>query len=93
MEDQERQLATFQRIDALRNEAFYQNFAGIPLHGWGQSGPTFYAYLPKANRYFIDSNYYYRNKLEFFHLTSINNLWSILRSQASCSGLTTRLTT
>ena len=33
MEDQERQLETFQKIDTLRNEAFYENFGGIALNG------------------------------------------------------------
>jgi hypothetical protein len=82
MEDQHRQLEIFQKIDTLRNEAFHENFAGIALNGWGQSGPNFYAHLPKANCHFIKSDYYYKGKLEFFHLTSINNLWSILNSRA-----------
>lgn len=35
----------------------------------------------KKNRHFINSDYYYKGKLEFFHLTSIDNLWSILNSR------------
>lgn len=52
------------------------------LNGWGQSGPNFHAYMHKENRYFLNSDYYYKKSLEFFHLTSINNLWSILNSRA-----------
>lgn len=38
--------------------------------------------MHKENRHFIHSDYYYKGSLEFFHLTSINNLWSILNSRA-----------
>lgn len=82
MTDQEKQLEAFHRIDALHSEAFRSCFKGLRFHGWGQTGPDFHAYLHKENRYFADSDYYYRGEREFFHLTSIGNLFSIMNERA-----------
>ena len=81
MEDLEAQLQIFRKIDLLHNEALFESFAGV-FNGWGQSGPDFYAHMHNENRYFEKSDYYYTGSLEFFHLTSIDNLWSILNSRS-----------
>lgn len=52
MEDLNSHLQTFQKVDSLRNNALQENFPGIQLDGWGQSGPDFYAYLPKKKSSF-----------------------------------------
>jgi len=82
MKDLEKQLETSRKIDSLHNDALVESFKGIMLDGCGQSGPNFHAHMHKANCYFVNSDYYYKGNLEFFHLTSINNLWSILNSRA-----------
>jgi Protein of unknown function (DUF2971) len=82
MENPDPNLQIFQKFDELRNEALRENFNGVSINGWGQSGPDFYAYVPESNRNFQNSDYYYKDSLEFFHLTSIGNLWSVLNSRA-----------
>lgn len=82
MENSDKSLQIFQKIDLLRNEAIQESFNGVSINNWSQSGPEFYAHMPESNRNFFNSDYYYKNDLTFFHLTSINNLWSILNSRS-----------
>ncbi|MBI5856666.1 MAG: DUF2971 domain-containing protein [Sphingobacteriales bacterium] len=82
MENQNNDLQIFQKVDELRNDALQKSFNGISINGCGQSGPDFYAYIPESNDKFINSDYYYKGDLHFFHLTSIANLWSILNSRS-----------
>jgi hypothetical protein len=70
------------KIDGLHSAAFRECFPGLRFHGQGQTGAQFYAYLHSENRYFVNSDYYYRGDLEFFHLTRIDSLFAILNARA-----------
>lgn len=70
------------KIDGLHSAAFRECFPGLRFHGQGQTGAEFHAYLHSENRNFSNSDYYYQGDLEFFHLTRIDSLFSILNARA-----------
>lgn len=82
MPDMQKQLEFFHKIDELHHEAFRECFKGLRFNGWGNSGPEFHAYLFKENSEFAQSDYFYKGPLDFIHLTSIPNLFSILNGTA-----------
>lgn len=57
-------------------------FPQMRLSNWGSSGPVFDANYSTINSAFIDSEYFYNDPLEFFHLTSVQTLFSILNSKS-----------
>jgi hypothetical protein len=78
----EKNLEYYLSIDALHIGALKDCFKGIPITGWSQSGPEFTAHVPTENFHFVNTDYYYKGELEFFHLTRIENLTSILNARA-----------
>ena len=75
-------LDRFRQIDKDFNAILYDCFHGLILDGNGQSGPVFRAYMHIQNKQYVNTEYYYKGKKEFFHLTSVNNLLSILNSRS-----------
>jgi hypothetical protein len=80
MTDMEKTLEFCHRIDKLHLQTFTECFPGLKFDGWGNSGPAFHGYMFKENSHFAQSDYFYTGPLEFVHLTSIHNLFSILNS-------------
>jgi len=78
----EEDLRVFQIIDQLHLRAFRNSFPGLPIRSWSQSGSDFELHVPKENEAFYDSEYYYKGELQFFHITPIRNLFSILNERA-----------
>lgn len=75
-------LERFRKMDEEFNEVIFNSFKGLmAIEGNGQSGPEFRAYMHKKNKFYLNTEYYYKEKKEFFHLTTINNLISILNSR------------
>lgn len=75
------QLELINKIEAefkvIIQTAFPENF----IRRWGSSGPRFDASFATENRYFKNTEYYYNESLQFFHLTSLQNLFSIINSR------------
>jgi len=70
-------------IDSISREfevTIKKNFPDQFLRGGGSSAADFHAYFAKENSFFKKTEYYYNGDLEFFHLTSYQNLFSILNS-------------
>jgi hypothetical protein len=82
MNKMEEDLKVFRGIDELHLTAFKWAFPGIPIRSWSQSGPQFSLHVPENNREFYNSEYFYKGEMQFFHLTSIRNLFSILNERA-----------
>jgi hypothetical protein len=82
MNDMEESLRVFQRIDELHLKAFRNAFAGIPIRHWSQSGGDFMLHVPNENQDFYESEYFYKGDMQFVHLTSIKNLFSVLNERA-----------
>ena len=80
--DHLKNLELFHEIDEKFKKIIQESFEGIPILSQGQAGPVFRADIPHKNGHFVNSNYFYRGPFEFFHLTSIEKLFSILNSRA-----------
>jgi hypothetical protein len=72
----------FQKIDKEFEEIILKSFRGLFLDGQGNSGPYFHAYISSKNQFFENTDYFYHEELDFFHLTSLENLLSILNSRS-----------
>ena len=72
----------FQKVDKEFEQIILKSFKGLMIDGQGNSGPNFHATISKRNIFFNTTDYFYNGKLDFFHLTSIDNLLSILNARA-----------
>ncbi len=72
----------FHQVDKEFEQIILKYFNGLMIDGQGNSGPNFHATISPKNRFFETTDYFFTGKLEFFHLTSIENLLSILNSRA-----------
>lgn len=75
------QLKYIEKIDKEFRAVIHNRFPKNFIQNWGSSGPYFHAHFATQNLYFKDTEYYYKNDLEFFHLTNYRNLFSILNSR------------
>jgi hypothetical protein len=82
MNSTEESLKVFQRIDQLHLKAFRDAFPGIPIRNWSQSGGDFELHVPNENQEFYESEYFYKGDMQFFHLTPIKNLFSVLNDRS-----------
>lgn len=78
MRDFEKELEFMHRIDGLLKNAIEKNFKNLKFNGQGNSGPNFHAHISEKNSDFKETEYFYKGNCEFFHLTSISSLLSIL---------------
>ena len=72
----------FTKIDREFDDIIVSVFKNLFLQGHGNLGDNFHADISKHNRDFTNTDYYYSGKLEFFHLTTIQNLLSILNERS-----------
>lgn len=78
MDDQYQMLKRIEEeFHAIINRSFPAHF----LQSSGFSGPNFHAEFSKENKFFKGTDYYYDVRNTFFHLTSPQNLFSILNSR------------
>lgn len=82
MTEFEKQMEVFHKIDKEFDEIIHNSFQGLFLDGHGNGGPNFHATITDHNKLFENTEYFYNGALEFVHLTSIPNLFSILNSRA-----------
>jgi hypothetical protein len=66
MRDLNAELKMFQIIDSEFAKALYDSFPGFILNGQGQSGADFHAYMHEENKFFENTEYCYKQPLEFF---------------------------
>lgn len=72
----------YRKIDNEFQDIIKTAFPGIKFEGAGNIGNDFRAYISKDNSGLFQSEYYYKDRLKFFHLTSIRNVFSILNSRS-----------
>jgi hypothetical protein len=71
-------------IESIRNVFMNEIYSCIPnkwISGNGSSGPVFEAYLSTKNKKYQNSQYYFDEKREFIHWTSVQNLLSIINQR------------
>lgn len=82
MNDFEKEIEQYTKIDKEFDKIILGVFNDLFLQGHGNSNDNFYADISKYNRYFEGTDYYYKGNLEFFHLTSVKSLLSILNERS-----------
>lgn len=75
------ELTWFHEIDVCNEINIQEKFTGLPINGYGNSGPDFRTYLSNKNRDFSKTQYYYQKSKEFIHFTNIKNLMSLIDSK------------
>ncbi|MES2480099.1 MAG: hypothetical protein V4561_13505 [Bacteroidota bacterium] len=76
------ELELIEKIEKEFQDIIKKYFPQMRLSDWGSSGPVFNANYPTANSAYRDSDYFYNESLKFFHLTSVQTLFSILNSRS-----------
>jgi hypothetical protein len=72
----------FHQIDKEFDEVLHSAFPWMQLSSHGNSGPNFHAKMPTKNDCLKNSEYYYSGKMEFFHITDIRTVFSILNNKS-----------
>ncbi|MCC5929077.1 MAG: DUF2971 domain-containing protein [Cyclobacteriaceae bacterium] len=72
----------YRKIDREFDRVIHHCFPNTFVQGHANSGNRFQADITKYNQGFSETEYFYNGKLEFFHLTSIQNLLSILNERS-----------
>jgi hypothetical protein len=82
MDDFEKKIEQMLKIDKEFDNIILGVFKSLFLQGHGNTGDNFHADITKHNKYFENTDYFYKGPLEFFHLTSTQNLLSILNERS-----------
>lgn len=72
----------YRKIDSEFDRIIHECFPNTFLQSHENSGNRYHADITKYNGGFKETEYFYNEKLEFFHLTSIQNLLSILNERS-----------